>query len=521
MNNIIKQTINDIIEYLKLSQSGASDKEINLLCIEIKSDFKLLEQNKLIDELYIYVRNEFIDDYEMQIYLLSIIYAITLEEHSLIEVFNILCKDEIDLLTRMCIRTQVEINIFRNNNISRNYQLRRIVQKNIVDQFEKLLDLNMPYKQLKDRNKNRIVIVTNQLLGDLHAPTNITKEICYILQEKLGFEVILIVSYENMDDINLDDIWHNSSRLFYYSECTGNFTTERYGSIISGYQLVMNENNYINETKQIIRELYNFNPLCVWYMGACASFADLFLKYTTVLAMPFTNGYAISDANIMVSYLDSQSDEIKDMELYINQQNQCTLKYDLDMPIRPSENTYDRVDFGINDNDFIITIVGNRLDHEITETFLVLLKRVLMIEQRIVIVFIGVFNEYESILKDEIFIGRTKYLGFQEDLVGVLSIMDLFLNPPRQGGGAGAIYALYNGVPVVTLDNCDVGNCINKDDTCSNEEEILDQIVRYVTDAKYYEVQSEKAKMTQSMRNIDKMTLDTKILLDKVMELSV
>lgn len=522
MNHITKHTIKQIIEYISLLDMKSS--LINEHAQEIKSNYEILKEKNLANEFYHDIKNSFDlqneKDFELYVLFLSIIYKITLDGDSVTEALESLCDCNADIFIKLAIRTQLEAEIFRNSTISRNYPLRRKLHKLLVDEMDEIINLDMPYQHLHNRNENRIVVVTNQLLSDLHAPTNITKEICYTLQKNLGIEIILIVAVESIEYDEMEQIWIEPFIPNYLEEYNGNFITKRYDENIAGYQIIINKNN-VSEMRQLIKEIYNFNPLCVWYLGNLTVFPDLFKKYTTVVGMPFTDGYSISDAQIMINYLDSKSPEVREMELYMKCHNQATIYYDLPMPVQPTNLKYSRLDYGIDDNNFVIAIIGNRLDSEVTEKFLELLIKVLSIDLRIIIVFIGNFNNYDFIIEEEIFKERTKYLGYQNDLVGLLSIVDLYVNPPRSGGGASAIYALYNGVPVVTLDSCDVATCVSRNDICLNDIEMLEMIEKYFCDSDFYNKQSEIAKLSLTKRSHENLAAETRNLLKKIKELII
>ncbi len=514
MLNITQQILQEIVVLINAYRDGEPPDKINSHSLAIKNSFSLLRSDNRIKDFYLYISQEFKDDTELHLLLLSVINNVIMDEDSIVEMLQILYQGNIDLFLSANIRTQVERCIFTNTKINIFYYLRRKLHKSLILRLEDMLNIQLPYRPLNRRNDNKIVIITNQLLADLHAPTNITKEICYILQKKLGMEVLLIVAVEDTNS-RLGQLWLNYYTMNYIEQYTGNFVTERHEEKINGYQIIMNQKNIL-EIKGLVEEIYHYNPICIWYMGGVSLFADLLRKFTTVLAMPFTEGFAISDAQVMINYFKTKTEKITDMELYLKETDQIPLLYEFNTPIQRSEIKYIRESYDLNDNNFLITIVGNRLDSEVTDEFLLFLKQVLMINTKIVIVFIGGFNKYSTLMQDEVFASRSKCLGFQKDLIGILSIMDLFLNPPRQGGGTGAIYALYNGIPVVTLNFCDVANYIDKNDVCDNEEDMIEQIKKYVSDSEYYDKQSKKANLIHKKMDNDKWVNDTKDMLDKV-----
>lgn len=520
MLDLTKQVLQNLINLVQAYRNGEPSESIMYYADDIKKNFLELRSMNLIKDFYESIRNEFSSEVDIYILLLSVIYNYVKDEESLKEVMQLLYQDKIEFFTGLNVRTQIESCIFRNPNISRNYRLRRKIHMSQLLKLEEMLNLELPYRPLSKRNEKRIVIVTNQLLVDLHAPTNITKEISYILEKKLGFEVFLIVAGEGMGSVDIKDLWFEPIKINYVTEYTGDFLIERHGKQIAGYQIILSQNN-LDELRRLVVDVYNYNPAYVWYMGGMTLFADLFRDCTTVLAMPFTDGFAISEAPIMVNYLNSQSNDVKDMESYLKETNQISVHYDYRIPVRSSDKRYARTDFALKNKDFVISIVGNRLDSEITDDFLLFLKKVLGIDPNIVIVFIGVYDHYNLLIEDKVFKDKTRYLGFQDDLLGILKMMDLFLNPPRQGGGTGAIYSLYNGVPVVTLDHCDVANFVSKEDVCANEIEMLERIEKYITDPVYYEMKSKDAENIRLQLSETNLTMSTNELFDEVKKIAV
>jgi hypothetical protein len=508
-NKILEETVEIIQAY-----SYTNIEEVKKHSESLKQLYSMLESDCLINSFYKELEEEFQDDPKLYILLLSILYDVNMDESSMTEALEVLKKNELDLFLALYIRTQIETRIFVNFNIKRNYILRREVHRKLLLKLNQSLNIQKEYIPLKERDPERIVIVTNQLLSDLHAPTSITKELCYILQKKLNKKVLLIVAPEAINYEQMQQIWINPQIMNYTKEYNGNFKVTKNQEEISGYQIVMEENNMF-EIKMLVEEIYALKPFCVWYMGNLTLFADLFCNLTTVLAMPFTNGYAISEAPFMLSYLNSHSDEIEIMEHYLSERNQIPVPYTLEVPFKLSEKKYGREEFQLKAEAFVIAIVGNRLDSEITEEFIAFLKRLMILEPRVVLAFIGPYAG-EKFQTDPLFDDRIKCFGFQEDLIGILGIMDLFLNPPRQGGATGAVYSMAVGVPAVTLEHCDVANFVDAEDICANEEDMLQHIIKYINDPIYYKRRSGDVTKILEKMNQDSFIKNTEQMLNHV-----
>ena len=72
--------------------------------------------------------------------------------------------------------------------------------------------------------------------------------------------------------------------------------------------------------------------------------------------------------------------------------------------------------------------------------------------------------------------------------------MDIFVNPPRKGGGGGALAALEAGLPVLTLSDCDVAAAVEGSFICNDLQEMRDVLIRCYRDRGYYTKMCEEAK---------------------------
>jgi glycosyltransferase involved in cell wall biosynthesis len=264
----------------------------------------------------------------------------------------------------------------------------------------------------------------------------------------------------------------------------------------------------------LINEIYDINPLFVWSMGDTFLFPDLFRRYTTVLTQRFSKGCPIAEGSILLDYLGHKIDN--NIDKYLFEHNQNYIHMPIKMPIKETGIQYYRKDFKIPEEAFVIGIVGNRLDVEVTEKFLDLLEDMILKdkEKKIFFLFIGGFNKYLDVTKDRLLLSHSEYIGFHDDLLGVLKITDLFLNPPRKGGGTGAIWAIYQGVPVITLDNCDIASCVGKDFICNDINEMTELVLNYIQNKEFYNRQSQKA--SEVGRNMVDMSLELDKLIVKV-----
>ncbi|OON99201.1 MAG: hypothetical protein ATN35_01800 [Epulopiscium sp. Nele67-Bin004] len=151
-------------------------------------------------------------------------------------------------------------------------------------------------------------------------------------------------------------------------------------------------------------------------------------------------------------------------------------------------------DFGIAEEKFVIAIVGNRLYAELKPDYLNSLQQIIKRNPKMHIAFIGDFP-YEAMVQNyPIILENSTYLGYQKELKDTLKMCDLFLNPPRRGGGIGAVWAIEVNVPVVTLGNCDVALNIGQDFVCKDDKEYFEVVTKYMEDEEFYQMKVEQCR---------------------------
>jgi len=96
-------------------------------------------------------------------------------------------------------------------------------------------------------------------------------------------------------------------------------------------------------------------------------------------------------------------------------------------------------------------------------------------------------------------------LGLQEDMLAISEICDLYINPPRNGGGSSIAEALSKGKPAVTLNYGDCSIAAGEEFCVKDLEEMKNTIIKYITDNDFYKKMSEKAlKRNEVLRDTKK-----------------
>jgi glycosyltransferase involved in cell wall biosynthesis len=115
-----------------------------------------------------------------------------------------------------------------------------------------------------------------------------------------------------------------------------------------------------------------------------------------------------------------------------------------------------RSDFGLSNHAVLWISVGTRLHDEISANWASDMLNLLERYPNVHWLLVGV-NTLPAVLNGENS-QRIHALGYRTDVIDVLDIADIYLNPPRIGGGFSVAEAMGQGLPVVTFTNSDGGH---------------------------------------------------------------
>lgn len=405
---------------------------------------------------------------------------------------NMLIEENTPLLSRINTIRQLWKAVFSFPMVTdekRHYIIQNSIYIDLVTQIRQELHMELQYIPFEQRNKNRVILMIEPLLGEVHAPTQKMINI-YCWLQKLGYEVYVYAT--NMRQIEISEYWnwYNSLVDVCVYEETGSIELKLLGVPIKGYNLNYTEENYFEELKNAIRDIKEYNPAFILTVGDSNILAELCGDFTTVCAMACVNQPAQTAQSIIVRYFRCTEEENRKYLEWTRPDQKIFEMVCVDELNANTESDVDRKDYGIAEDKFVILVAGNRLDTEVTEE----VKRVfqtILEQNEVLFVFIGDCPKLENELSKEA--DHYLFLGAVDDFKGIMRIGNLFLNPPRQGGGTGAFYAVENDVPVLTLPDCDVAQ-VGEAFTCERLWDMPEIVNSYMHDAAFAEEQRENCR---------------------------
>ncbi len=297
----------------------------------------------------------------------------------------------------------------------------------------------------------RVVIITSQLLGIGHAPTEIAFNYAHMLQKEHGKEVLVVNSCEysakpcgalsNSRIANANDQYSDFTHFTYEGEKIGLFQPK---------PAICSEEGI----RDCIRKIDSFDPALIIVVGNSCSFAEAFVGRSYVIYSPTTNMVPyVVDAKFHMH--DAPTEEHLTL---MKQENSCD-NYEFFLPgaydQRKKHSDLTREELGLPEGKPVFIVVGNRLNLEITDEFLHMVNEICM--RGGFFFFLGEYGGYAELegIWPEIAKNSINH-KYQSDIMAVYEHCDVYVNPKRQGGGTSAVYAMQAGVPVLSLPYGDV-----------------------------------------------------------------
>lgn len=412
--------------------------------------------------------------------------------------------------------TMLEVQVRRT--VAGQYAGKRRLHKRNVEGFAEALHMHFPYIPAKKRNRNRIVIITEQMLSLLHAPTKLVLETAHVLQEKLGYEVLIFIC--PCDGALPKDLWHNPTSMNTQEKFRNHAVEISYrGAMFREFQVDLYPWN-LKEYQMMLEIIHAWNPFFVFGIGILNPVADLCGTFTDLAMRAVSTECPVSEAGILLRPMRQAEDmEQEYARGLIAGQAQLFLKDKAPVVVGQSQNHYARSGEGLPEDKFLIAIVGNRLDAEIDMEFVALVQGIVQKAPNAAFVLIGNVDQVKDYFQEECWEGHIFYLGYRRDLVGTYGMVDLYLNPKRMGGGYSSVMALAAAVPVVSLPDCDVAGHVGEEFLVKDYQEMEEMVLRYMAQPEFYKEKQECARKKMEENTEGKMVQYVQNVVDGIIGL--
>lgn len=361
----------------------------------------------------------------------------------------------------------------------------------IIGMFKSSLnELFLPIPET-ERDESMVLVMTGQLLGSGHAPTDRCLDRCKMLLD-MNKKVLLINTAEILSFVG-EIKYFGAQKANYYEEFLMWDKIEWKGAIIPFFQCERNMPS-VDAMRQMLQMVRRLKPGMALSIGGSSVMADL----TNLIVPVLTVGLSASEMQITMSACQTLSRELQTSDLQflkefgMDQNNIIRSISNFSLPEQNGHIT--RKDLGLPENKFIIAVTGNRLNTEIDDDFIDMLCRI--DDDEIGIALIGKMKvpEQHSINNRSELKEKLYCLGESQCFLEWIEVCDLYVNPCRRGGGTMAVMALSKGIPVVTIPYGDAAVNVGEEFWTESYDTMPDLIRRYKNDENFYHQMAEKAK---------------------------
>ncbi len=352
-----------------------------------------------------------------------------------------------------------------------NRHARRIYMR-LFEDADRGLSLNLTSLPKPQKNRRRVALSVAQFLGPRHAPTAAVMRMAKQLQMR-GFEAKIF---------NLNHIPTRTGSAF-YTPCLASvldvFNGQKTIDLKDGIEAYFWQNRHYGLTQKsfdvFLDEVSDFAP-DVWItLGPGNLYADLITSRIPSISMPMTSSLCIGLPGAYGSV-----EPPSDLDIRLLAGVGITPEQTVDIPngfaLPPSGEPINRKQFGLKREDFAVAIVSNRPEHDLPPPYLDQLEALCQAAPTLRLRGFGAVPKHVDWTKHPHLSKKMVHCGFASDLFASLSGFDAVLNPPRQGGGTSAAFAMALGIPVFSLGGCDVATLVGEDFIWPDYERLLNDL---------------------------------------------
>ncbi|MEY4249160.1 MAG: hypothetical protein RJA87_793 [Pseudomonadota bacterium] len=139
-----------------------------------------------------------------------------------------------------------------------------------------------------------------------------------------------------------------------------------------------------------------------------------------------------------------------------------------------------RQPLGWNENNFIMATVGNRLGIDLDEAFVNGMEAILKAHPECVWLVVGALPEHLVYAFEQGFGFQFRHIPFEPALSELMTLVDVFANPFRPGGGNSANNALSAGSVLLTLDEGDVASLVPAEHRATDQVDYFERLLMLV-----------------------------------------
>lgn len=336
-----------------------------------------------------------------------------------------------------------------------------------------------PRAFLRDGPIRRVAVVTNQFTNQGHQPTRDCFDFAARMQDDFGLDIAII--NVNGLPMRVESAFIPPMLANAAADMEGVFAMRMFGRQVKVASFT--EPAFSRDKLRVIVEAIDgYDPDLIVSFGGSNIVADLFADVDArpVVSIPTSSGITLSLAPVVLGFEERDHTQAIPA-LYRAPFARRFRPFTFGYTLPPTDGV--PVDTGFAEGTAVFAVVGTRLDQEVTGEVLGLFDDLLDRCPGAGLAFAGHVRELPARLASLRNGSRMRCLGEVADIRALYGRCTALLNPPRQGGGGGAAYALAEGVPVVTYGWGDGASVSGPDFCVADRDAYLERAATLATDA--------------------------------------
>jgi SAM-dependent methyltransferase/glycosyltransferase involved in cell wall biosynthesis len=512
LSDRVAREIKDLQEHMDEQFGMQMLKSINVvlknLALHVMEQSEQEKQQSISQLLQLAKRYHGIDSYQAFI-LLSFLLMEFMEEQSIPLIVDLTMQEEFKLRVeeKFYILRQLQTKIFRTPSLDT-----KVTKQKVESLYQHLFDtLCEEYQDRlvaiprEKRDSKKVFVMTDQFLKKRHAPTHSALERSYYLSA-LGGKRVKIVNTLGGSSTKGQIIWwkyYISSELGEYKDWTEyNYKDQVFEFWQSKLDLF--DTDSISSILDLVIEE---KPEYILNIGGQSIVADLcsMIVPTIALATVFSK-LPVTLGTFSVIGRKLAEEEWKEI-IQKGIPREAIREVPFTFELQEQTNHFKREDYQIPASAFALAVVGTRLSQDVSDEFIQVIEKTYAYGTHLV--FVGFFETYHEMCKRHPGLREhSSYTGYCDDVLALMELCDLYVNPKRTGGGFSVIEAFRKKVPCVSLAFGDVATAAGEEFCVASYEDMVQEILHYQTDASYYELKAELAS-----KRADFMTDGSKVFL--------
>ncbi len=302
--------------------------------------------------------------------------------------------------------------------------------------------------KLSTRDRGRYAIVVNGLTSQ----SNAVSYLVYKYANELSRQGKQVAIFPN-DSLYYNDFDCIVKPIKAAKSCSAILSIEQ-KRILDSHIIIFYPHGLSSEERihNTLIRLCKYNPDVVIDAAGQGSFFPVFLKNDYPIVHLTFNGYMVG------TFFDKYISKCKQFTMELNKIYHAIEEKKIEeiligFEYKAPKKTFYREAYGLQKDDFIYITVGNRLDVELKDDFISIICDHMIMSPKCKWLIVGtvnkkMFRNFSGLLDDH----KIIFISYEDDLTGLYTICDAYLNPNRTGGGTSIFWAMHQGIPIVTTD---------------------------------------------------------------------